>query len=172
MPDTHPRRKPATGRPAAGRRCAFAAVLRGALLLAAIVVAGPAQAQEVMRIAAVVNDEIISVYDLSARMRLVLISSGLEDTQEVRNRLVPQVLRGLVDERLQLQEAKRLNISVRQDRIDEALHTIEEQNEMAAGGLDAFLGRAGVDRATIEEQVRAGISWRASSNASPRSASS
>ncbi len=159
MPDTHPRRKPATGRPAAGRRCAFAAVLRGALLLAAIVVAGPAQAQEVMRIAAVVNDEVISVYDLSARMRLVLISSGLEDTQEVRNRLVPQVLRGLVDERLQLQEAKRLNISVRQDRIDEALHTIEEQNEMAAGGLDAFLGRAGVDRATIEEQVRAGISW-------------
>ena len=159
MPDTHPRRKPATGRPAAGQRCAFAAVLRGALLLAAIVVAGPAQAQEVMRIAAVVNDEVISVYDLSARMRLVLISSGLEDTQEVRNRLVPQVLRGLVDERLQLQEAKRLNISVRQDRIDEALHTIEEQNEMAAGGLDAFLGRAGVDRATIEEQVRAGISW-------------
>jgi peptidyl-prolyl cis-trans isomerase SurA len=146
-----------TARPAAGQRCAFAALLSGALLLA--VVASPAQAQEIMRIAAVVNDEVISVYDLSARMRLVLISSGLEDTEEARNRLVPQVLRGLVDERLQLQEAKRLNLSVRQDHIDDALHKIEEQNEMAAGGLDAFLGRAGVDRATIEEQVRAGISW-------------
>lgn len=157
MRDTHRRRKQAIGRSAVGLGPASAAVLVGALLLATIAVV--ASAQEVMRIAAVVNDEVISVYDLSARTRLVLLSSGLDDTPDVRNRLVPQVLRSLVDEALQLQEAQRLNISVRQDRIEDAITTIEQQNKMEAGGLDAFLSQAGVDRATIEEQVRAGISW-------------
>jgi len=159
MREMRPRRNQASGRPAARRGRVRAAALTTALLLAAIASTGMAHAQEVMRIAAVVNDEVISIYDLSARTRLVLLSSGLEDSPEARNRLVPQVLRSLVDEALQLQEASRLNISVRQERIDEALSTIERQNQMPAGGLDAFLAKAGIDRATIEQQVRAGISW-------------
>ena len=60
-----------------------------------------------MRIAAVVNDEVISVFDLVSRMRMVMISSNMPDTPETRQRIATQVLRSLIDEKLELQEAKK-----------------------------------------------------------------
>src|SRR2546423_879453 len=64
----------------------------------------PARPQGEMRIAAVVNDEVISAYDLAARIHMVAVSSSLPDTPEVRQKIAGQVLRSLIDEKLQLQE--------------------------------------------------------------------
>src|SRR5580704_1405043 len=75
----------------------------------------PAPPTPDMRIAAVVNDEVISVFDLVSRMRLVELSSNLPDTPETRQRIGGQVLRALVDEKLQLQEAKRQNVVATDD---------------------------------------------------------
>ena len=92
--------------------------LRPALALAALaalvllVAIEPAAAQEQQRIAAVVNDEILSMRDLRSRLRMVIVSSRLPATDETAQRLAPQVLRSLVDEQIQLQEAKRLNVAV------------------------------------------------------------
>ena len=72
-----------------------------------LLLAASAVAQET-RIAAVVNDDIVSLNDLSNRMLLVMRSSGMEDTKQNRDRVSSQVLRSLIDERLQMQEAKRL----------------------------------------------------------------
>ena len=57
------------------------AVLGAALLFAAVVGAliqpqSPARGQEIMRIAAVVNDDVISIYDLAARVKIVVASSN------------------------------------------------------------------------------------------------
>src|SRR5215211_1182455 len=65
-----------------------------------------------MRIAAVVNDDVVSVLDLVSRMQMVMLSSNIPDTPELRERMGRQVLRSLVDERLQMQEGKRQNITV------------------------------------------------------------
>src|SRR3546814_640558 len=82
---------------------AFSAFL---LLVAAVTVVlpTPSRAQDVLRIAAIVNEDVISVYDLMNRVRLVILSTGLENSAEMQRRLAPQVLRSLIDERLQLQE--------------------------------------------------------------------
>src|SRR5215470_2146392 len=69
------------------------------------------------RIAAVVNDEVISVADLQSRLKMVMLSSNLADSPETRQRIANQVLRTLVDEKLQIQEAKRQNISAAEDEI-------------------------------------------------------
>src|SRR5689334_7346680 len=63
-----------------------------------------------MRIAAVVNDEIISIFDLVSRIRMVMLSSNIPDTPETRQKIGPQILRALVDEKLELQEAKKKNV--------------------------------------------------------------
>lgn len=140
------------------------AMLRGALgavaLLAALALpAGRPAAQEIMRIAAVVNDDVISVYDLVQRVRLVMLSTGLEDSNETRQRLVPQVLRALIDEHLQLQLAKEQNISIPDQRIEEAIADIERQNGMNQGDFDKLMKRAEIDRSTMEQQIRAGLAW-------------
>jgi peptidyl-prolyl cis-trans isomerase SurA len=132
-----------------------------ALLLAAPATLVPAaRAQEVMRIAAVVNDDVISILDLNERSKFALITSGLQDTPEVRRRLRQQVLRALIDERLQVQEAERLNISITQKDIDEEIADLEKRNNMPPGGLSKFMNQAGVEWFTMEQQVRANISWR------------
>jgi peptidyl-prolyl cis-trans isomerase SurA len=120
--------------------------------------AAPAAAQET-RIAAVVNDDIVSLNDLSNRMLLVMRSSGIEDTKQNRDRVSSQVLRSLIDERLQMQEAKRLNVKVSDDEVDKALERIEQNNRMQKGALNEFLEKAGIPRAALIEQITAAMAW-------------
>lgn len=146
--------------PRAARSVTLRHTLGAVLLIVAIL--APAQrpaAQDIMRIAAVVNDDVISVYDLVQRVRLVILSTGLEDNNETRQRLVPQVMRTLIDEHLQLQMAREQNISIPDQRVEDAIADIEQQNGMATGDFDRLLQRAAIDRSTIEQQIRAGLSW-------------
>ncbi len=119
----------------------------------------PASAQDTMRIAAVVNDEAISVMDLEARVRLVLISTNVGDTPESRRRASPQILRQLIDERLQLQEAKRLNIDASEAEMGEAIKRIEEQSNLPPGRLLEELRQAGIAPSTFTQQLRSNIVW-------------
>lgn len=144
------------------RRC----VTRG---LAGLVVAalaagglrtGPAAAQEdLFRPAAVVNDDIISVLDLAMRLQLAIIAAGVDDNSDVRRRLTPQVLNSLIDERLQMQEAERLDIEVTDVQVAGALEQIAQQNNMTEGQFLAMLRNRGVIPTTLIDQIRAQIAW-------------
>lgn len=112
-----------------------------------------------MRIAAVVNDEVISVFDLLSRMRMIMISSNILDTPENRQRIAAQVLRSLIDERLELQEAKRQNVTATDSEINRALAQIEKQNNMQPGQLNEFLKARGIDRGSLVDQLTASIVW-------------
>lgn len=114
----------------------------------------------VMRIAAVVNDDIISVLDLEQRLRLVALSSNLRLTAESRQRLLPQVLRGLIDERLQLQEATSSGISATDTEINREIASIAQRNNVAANRFAQFLAERGVEISALQQQIRAGITWR------------
>lgn len=142
----------------ARRGVLFAACL---LLLATSWPFNQARAQsDLFRPAAVVNDDIISVLDLAMRLQLAIVAAGVEDTQEVRRRLTPQVLRGLIDERLQLQEAKRLDISVTDIQVAGALEQIAQQNRMTEGQFLTMLRNRGIIPTTLIDQIRAQLAWR------------
>ncbi|MBC8338625.1 MAG: peptidylprolyl isomerase [Rhodospirillales bacterium] len=121
---------------------------------------GQLQAQESLRIAAVVNDRIISVYDLSMRLRLVMLFSGLPVTQENHARLAPQVLRTLIDDELKLQEAKRVGLKVTKKEVAEVLGRIEKTAKSAEGGLNKYLAQQNIDISVLRKQVRANIIWK------------
>jgi peptidyl-prolyl cis-trans isomerase SurA len=112
-----------------------------------------------MRIAAVVNDQVISVFDLVSRIRMVMLSSNIADTPETRQRLAPQVLRSLIDERLELEEAKRQNVTATDAEINRALGQIEKQNNMQPGQLNELLKARGIDRGSLVDQITASIVW-------------
>lgn len=139
--------------------------LRSALLAATlamstqIVAVAPAAAQEPQRIAAVVNDEILSMRDLQSRLRMVIVSSRLPATEETAQRLAPQVLRSLVDEQIQLQEAKRLNVAVTDQDLERARSGVEERNGLKPGQFESFVRSLGVDPETVERQLKSQIAW-------------
>ena len=118
-----------------------------------------ALAQSVQRIAVVVNDEIVSVRDLRDRVRLVLFLTGIKDTAESRRRIVNQVLRSLVDERLQLQEARRRNVSVSEREIALGVSDMERANRMAPGSLSSVLAENRVSYDSLRAQFRARVAW-------------
>ncbi|MBT5497529.1 MAG: hypothetical protein HOK54_17445 [Alphaproteobacteria bacterium] len=116
-------------------------------------------AQDVIRIAAIVNDEIISVFDLENRVRLVAATTNLPAREDVFKRIEPQVLRTMINERLQLQEAVRLNIRINQREINGTIAGLARRNKMIPAQLWSFLGRRNVDRSALEMQTRARLAW-------------
>ncbi len=118
-----------------------------------------ASAQQASGIAAVVNDEVVTSYDLQQRLDLIIRSSSLPDTAQLRRELTPRVVNSLVEETLQLQEARRLNIRVARKEVDGALALLERQNRMPPGGLDAFLKAERIDRRTLIQQIEANLAW-------------
>ena len=69
-------------------------------------------------------------------MQMVMLSSNIPDTPEMRERMGRQVLRSMIDEKLQLQEAKRQNVTATDAEVEKALQQIEKQNNMSTEQLD------------------------------------
>jgi peptidyl-prolyl cis-trans isomerase SurA len=128
-------------------------------LIGLIFAVQPACAAVEQRIVAVVNDEVISAQDLNERLQLVTLTSGISDSEQARARLAPQVLRSLIEESLQLQEAERLGITVEDAEIQQALANIAERNRMTVETMQRFFAQNGINLATLLEQVRAQIAW-------------
>lgn len=134
---------------------------RLALVLLALLLPldGRAEERDIVSIAAVVNDEVISQLDLEARIALVLTSTNLSDTPETRARLRPQILRQLVDERLKLQEAERVKITIEDEEVNAALANLEKQSRMQPGDLLTLLDQLEVPQEVLRRQIEADLAW-------------
>ncbi|MDO9502012.1 peptidylprolyl isomerase [Falsiroseomonas sp.] len=123
--------------------------------------AQPAQVagQQVNRIVAVINGDIVTQADVEGRRRLFALNAGLNMTPQVLERLTPQVTRLLVDERLRVQEVQRRRIPVTDADLAGAVGELERRNGLPAGALVAQLRRAGVEPRVLYDQLRVQIGW-------------
>lgn len=119
----------------------------------------PAAAKQSERIAAVVNEDVVSATDVAARMRLIIQSSGLPDTAEMRNKLVPQVVNTLIEEELKLQEAEKLDIAIKEDEIKAGFRQIARQNNLEPDQFRQMLKARNIPVETLHHQIRAQIAW-------------
>ena len=74
------------------------------VILVLVLVFKPSLGQDSLRIAAVVNDQVISVFDLESRLSLLMKFSQVPNNKEARTQLAPIVLRQLIDETIKNQE--------------------------------------------------------------------
>lgn len=123
-----------------------------------LALAGAAEAQET-RIAAVVNNDIVTADDVDGRLTLLMRTSGIPDTPQNRQQLQRRVLQQLIDEKLEMQEAKRFKVVADKNEVEKALTNIEARNNMPKGGLDQYLKSAGIPRSTLVDQVSASLIW-------------
>ncbi|MFM6950923.1 MAG: peptidylprolyl isomerase [Novosphingobium sp.] len=157
--------------------------LRYTLALAALVLAGGAVAQNATSSASglalpenpnffekndpnyrkatvVVNGEIITGTDIDQRVALVVSASGGKVDAEEMKRLKLQVLRNLMDETLQIQEAAAQKIEVDQAEIDQTYTRIAGQNfGQDPRAMDAYLAKIGSSPASLKRQIRGELSW-------------
>ncbi|MFW2587577.1 peptidylprolyl isomerase [Sagittula sp. SSi028] len=113
----------------------------------------PATAQGLFSPAIIVNDEVITGYELAQRKQMlqVLRSAGNLDTLAREQ---------LIDDRLRLQASKDAGIRPSEQ---EVLDGMEEFAARASLSREQFIGalaQQGVDEQTFRDFVRAGLSWR------------
>ena len=143
------------------RLLAWVAFGLSALMLCTLANNGRALAQtgDALRPAAVVNDEVVSVLDLVMRTRLAILGSGVQDTPEARRRIARQVLLRLIDERLQMQEAERLSISVTDEQVNQALARLANQNNMTGPQFLQALQNNAILPSALLDQIRVELTW-------------
>ena len=146
--------------------CECRVLVRTALLTAAVFVLPPitdaasvAAQTQLTGIAAVVNSDPVTRRDLEMRLRMVIVSSGLPPDQSTIRRIRPQVLRNLIEDNLKLQEAKNRNVSVSPVELRTAMSEIEQRINMQPGRMLQMLKQNNIDRATLDTQLRADLSW-------------
>lgn len=116
-------------------------------------------------VAALVNDDVISTYDLRQRVLYLIISSNVQATQENLPQIQEEALRSLVDEHLQMQELRRMereqkfNIISDDKDVDEALERLSQENNLTAAQLKQQFAQVGLDVGTLRDQIKIKMSW-------------
>ncbi|MGN3973593.1 peptidylprolyl isomerase [Tsuneonella sp. SYSU-LHT278] len=109
---------------------------------------------------AVVNGQIITGTDVDQRAALVLAASKSEIAGDELQRLRTQVLRNLIDETLQIQEAKAQEIEVSQAEVDQTYARVAAQNfGQNVQAMDDYLNRVGSSPASLKRQILGELSW-------------
>lgn len=143
------------------------------MILRAILVAGAAAAassawaqngasvppQASTGVAAIVNEFVISNYDLDQRTALFAATSGVGITKENQAQIRAQILRSLQDEVIELQEANKRKVSATRAEVERAVQSIAEDNKFTVEQLLGRLAQAGVTAATFRQQVTAQLVW-------------
>lgn len=110
-------------------------------------------------LAASVNDEVISRFDVEQRLSLLALSNNLELRSDNTIEIKAQVLRNLIDERLQIQEARRLNIGTTEGELNAAIARLAQQNNSSAEEFEQFIEQRGGSFDSLLDQIKATISW-------------
>jgi peptidyl-prolyl cis-trans isomerase SurA len=113
-----------------------------------------------------VNDDLVSSYDIVQRMRLLIVTAGIQPTEQNLPDIQREAIRSLVDERLEMQELReegktqKFDLIASDQEVDDEIASIARSNNTSASQLLAQLAAQGVGAQTFRDQLRAEISWR------------
>lgn len=132
-----------------------------ALFLTLLLTCGPvltAQSQT-LNISAIVNEDIITAYDLNNRVRFLILSTGTKPSPESLKRLQSQALSDLVEEKLKLQAAKENNIDVANAVIEKEIGNLAQRNKLTADQFKDLFAKNNTDVQTLKDKLEADIGW-------------
>jgi peptidyl-prolyl cis-trans isomerase SurA len=116
-------------------------------------------AQNSAGIAAIINDNIITMSDVKARVSLVLQGARAEPPPNVRKELEQQALQTLIEEQIRMTEVKRLNIDVTDQDIDEGIAKLAAQNNIPPDEFKEILQQKPDVYRSLRDQIRTQAGW-------------
>ncbi len=109
---------------------------------------------------AVVNDSVITGTDVDQRVGLIAAANGGQTlSPEDRERLKLQVLRQIIDETLQIQEAKSSDITITQDEITQSYNAVAKRFGHTPAEMRAFLRQSGSSERSLKRQIEGELAW-------------
>ncbi len=112
------------------------------------------------RATARVNGDIVTGTDIEQRLALIVAASETKPGADEIERLRLQVLRNLIDETLQIQEAKAAEITIDDDEVNQTYARVAQQNfGQNPNALDGYLAKIGSSASSLKRQIRGELSW-------------
>lgn len=108
---------------------------------------------------AVVNGMVITGTDVDHRTALVASASRGQLSDEEIARVKVQVLRNLIDETLQIQEAAAQEIEITADEINQRYEQLAAQNFDRKEAMDSYLLSIGSSPASLKRQIQGELAW-------------
>jgi peptidyl-prolyl cis-trans isomerase SurA len=108
---------------------------------------------------AVINGEIITGTDVDQRLGLIKIANGGNIPAEELERLRVQVFRNLIDEILQIQEAKANKIELPQADVTTSFSRVSQNYKRTPDQMTQYLASSGSSARSMQQQIRAEIAW-------------
>jgi len=134
------------------------ALCAAALLTAVCAPAAQAQSNKVEtldRIVAIVNDEVITKYEMEDQKRLVISQLKRQGTELPANDVLEkQLLERLINERAQLQWAKDSGIRIDDGQVERAIGRIAEDNKLTQAQFLAMLKQDNIPYSKFREDLR------------------
>jgi len=149
-----------------GRAASLAATITALAALAGTTRAQEAPSTLRQGVVAIVNDNVISSYDLQQRVLLLVATSGVQPTAQNTPQFEQEAVNELIDEALEMQEVRRaekdqkFKIVADDDSVNHRIDEIAQQSAYKTGPrlLQAF-SDSGIAPETFRAQVRADLSW-------------
>lgn len=113
----------------------------------------------VRKATAIVNGDIITDTDVDQRLNLVLAANQGRVSDQERDILRVQVLRNLIDEKLQIQAASENEVTVPEVEVEQAYQRVAANFRQTPEQFAAFLRQSGSSPASIKQQIRAELAW-------------
>lgn len=114
----------------------------------------------VRRATAIVNGDIITGTDVGQRLALIVAANGGEVSDEEKQRLRLQVLRNLIDETLQIQEAEANEITIAEEEVEATFRQVAQQNfKQDIDAFDQYLRTQGSSTDTLKRQIKGELAW-------------
>lgn len=129
------------------------------LMLAVVTHTSSQTMAQTFDIAATVNKDAISEVDLNDRIKLVLISAGLQNTKSNRAKARSQALNSLIEEQLKIQEAERSALGVTDEEVERGFAAIAAQNKLEPAQFSKLLKQQGIPQRTLMNQIKAQVAW-------------
>jgi peptidyl-prolyl cis-trans isomerase SurA len=108
---------------------------------------------------AIVNGEILTGTDVDQRLALVSLANGGKVSEEERERLRIQVMRNLIDETLQIQEAKGNKIEITPADVNQSYARVSQNFKRTPEAMSAYLRAQGSSDASIKRQIQGEVAW-------------
>lgn len=108
---------------------------------------------------AIVNGTIITGTDVDQRLALVVLANGGKVVEEERDRLRLQVLRNIIDETLQIQEASANDIKIADPEIEQSFARVAANFKSTPEGFTGYLKTNGSSATSIKRQIEGELAW-------------
>jgi peptidyl-prolyl cis-trans isomerase SurA len=114
-----------------------------------------AQEQTEQSIVVLVNDDPITVYDVEQRQRFLAVTTQEQPSPALKKKATDM----LIEERLQIQQGRKLGITPDEDEVNKVLGGMAQNNKMSPDQLGAALGQMGVNIKTLRDRIRSQVVW-------------